>query len=137
MIAFLLLIIQTVTVTASDPTDPTVKLHRMNRESLQAFRAGSQDKFVNFREKDYSYYCTVCDSNVLENSKHCMQCNRCTYEFDHHCFWINNDIGLHNYASFLRMLSALLATLLLQISFIGYSLYFAASLENDANEGGV
>lgn len=66
-----------------------------------------------------------------------MQCNRCTYEFDHHCFWVNNDIGLHNYASFLRMLSALLATLLLQISFIAYSIYFAASIENDANEAGV
>ena len=41
VIAFLLLVIQTVLVTASDPTDPTVKLHRLNRESLQAFKAGS------------------------------------------------------------------------------------------------
>mmetsp|Transcript_23221 Transcript_23221/g.28789 ORF Transcript_23221/g.28789 Transcript_23221/m.28789 type:complete len:134 (-) Transcript_23221:12-413(-) len=111
LLAFIALSVQTAKVTASDPTDPTVKLHRMHRDSLQAFNEGSADKFVYFREKDYSYYCTVCDSNVLGNSKHCMQCNRCTYEFDHHCYWINNDIGLHNYAAFLRMLAYLIVTL--------------------------
>ena len=108
----------------------------MNRESISAFRAGTCDKYVHFREKDYEYYCTVCDSNVLGNSKHCMQCNRCTYEFDHHCFWINNDIGLHNYAGFLRMLTALLVTLLLQIGLTSYSLYFAyAKVEHKGKNG--
>ena len=75
-----------------------------------------------FRERNYEYFCTVCDSYVLGDSKHCMQCNRCTYEFDHHCYWINNDIGLHNYAAFLRMLSALIITLLIQIGFSIYAI---------------
>ena len=64
-----------------------------------------------FDTSAYHLKCSVCDSYVLDKSKHCLYCNRCVTQFDHHCIWINNDVGLLNYAGFVRMLVLLLATL--------------------------
>ena len=111
-ICFTLMVIQTALVTISDPSDPTTKLNRMHRESLKAANEGKADRVVIFNENKFEFYCEVCDTHVLRNSKHCQRCNRCTYEFDHHCLWVSNDIGLHNYASFIRMLAAVLFTIL-------------------------
>lgn len=33
--------------------------------------------------------------------KHCGQCNRCCFEFDHHCKWLNNCVGSGNYKYFI------------------------------------
>ena len=87
----------------------------MHRESLKAANEGKSDEVVIFNENKFDFYCEVCDTHVLRNSKHCQRCNRCTYEFDHHCLWVSNDIGLHNYASFMRMLTAVLFTILFQM----------------------
>ena len=48
---------------------------------------------------------------MIENSKHCQKCDRCVYEFDHHCRWISNDIGRFNYIAFMRMLIFVILTL--------------------------
>ena len=64
-----------------------------------------------FNEEKYELECQVCMSLVMNQSKHCRDCNRCVPEFDHHCYWINNDIGLINYAGFLRMIIAAALTI--------------------------
>ena len=125
---FVALVIQTVLVTNSDPSDPTTKLNRMHRESLKAAKDGKSDEVVIFNENKFDFFCEVCDTHVLRNSKHCQRCNRCTYEFDHHCLWVSNDIGLSNYHGFMRMLIYLLFTVLLQMSMLGFALILA----NDA-----
>lgn len=61
------------------------------------------------------YYCNICETHVIENSKHCAICNRCCYEFDHHCRWVSNDIGEHNYLQFMRMLLWVILTLTLNV----------------------
>lgn len=61
------------------------------------------------------YYCNICDTRVVENTKHCALCNRCCYEFDHHCLWVNNDIGELNYILFLRLLVFVICTFLVQV----------------------
>jgi len=33
-----------------------------------------------------------------------MTCNRCTEDFDHHCKYLNNCIGVRNYEYFIRLL---------------------------------
>ena len=68
------------------------------------------------------FHCDVCDTHVLKNTKHCGRCNRCTYEFDHHCVWVSNDIGLHNYIDFMRMLIAVFFTMMFQIIYCAYTL---------------
>ena len=60
-------------------------------------------------------------------------CNRCVAEFDHHCDWINNDIGLMNYAGFLRMLILLLIVQIFQLIICAC----AISLSSEGDQGGV
>lgn len=50
--------------------------------------------------------CEICDTHVLDKSKHCGACNRCVNDFDHHCRWINNCVGSKNYQDFLRLIVA-------------------------------
>ena len=131
-IAFLGMAIFGIIVTNSDPSDPTTKLDRKYRESVTAFSEGKTDQMVVFNEHKFEFYCEVCDSHVLRNTKHCQKCNRCTYEFDHHCYWVGNDIGLHNYASFMRMLISVYLMILTEIGFIIYTIYVAYDMK-DAN----
>ena len=107
LIAFSNMIIWTALVTGSDPTDPTVHLERLWRQAKENKMAEPK-----FNPNDYSFYCDACDTHVLKNTKHCQRCNRCAYEFDHHCVWVSNDIGLHNYIDFMRMLTAVMCTIL-------------------------
>ena len=49
-------------------------------------------------------YCTLCTSIKSVRSKHCARCDRCTLEFDHHCKWVNNCIGVKNYRFFIALI---------------------------------
>ena len=74
------------------------------------------------------YYCNICEVHVIEDSKHCQLCNRCSYEFDHHCRWVSNDIGRLNYIIFIRMLICVAFTLIIQVCFC----IFVVKICNDA-----
>lgn len=52
----------------------------------------------------YKYFCRLCDTHVLDRSKHCGICNRCVDEFDHHCDWLNNCVGKKNYYMFIALI---------------------------------
>ena len=79
--------------TKADPSDPTIRAQRL---------AALNDEW--FDGSPYEYMCEVCETHVLEGSKHCGTCNRCVNEFDHHCFWINNCVGIKNYKDFYRLI---------------------------------
>ena len=117
LLAYLMMIILTAVVTKSDPTNPTIALERLAR-------AAKRNGFakLDFNPGEYSFYCDVCDTHVLKNTKHCQRCNRCAYDFDHHCVWVSNDIGMHNYIDFIRMLIAVLFTVFMQLIFCSYAL---------------
>ena len=107
-IAYISMIIATIIVTKSDPTDPTVALEK-------AVKAQEKPDYRTIKaiESMAEYYCNICEVHVMEDSKHCQLCNRCSYEFDHHCRWVSNDIGRLNYILFLRMLICVAVTLIL------------------------
>jgi len=61
-------------------------------------------------------WCSYCEKQVNDRSKHCRKCNKCVQIFDHHCPWLNTCIGLHNYDYFLWLLCSVFALLSLQIA---------------------
>lgn len=65
--------------------------------------------------------CNACRSRVNKLSRHCLICDKCVVDYDHHCKWLNNCIGLANYKSFICLI---VSTLLL----VGLQLLTSASL---------
>jgi len=55
------------------------------------------------------FYCTVCKTLVPPQSLHCRTCDRCVYELDHHCFWLDCCVGLQNKRWFLLLLMTLVS----------------------------
>ena len=48
--------------------------------------------------------CQTCKMQKPARSKHCAMCNVCIEEFDHHCIWINNCVGIGNRRYFLSFI---------------------------------
>jgi ribosomal protein L40E len=48
--------------------------------------------------------CKKCNVIKPPRAHHCSMCERCTLRMDHHCPWVNNCIGLHNYRFFVLFL---------------------------------
>ncbi|KAG7810933.1 hypothetical protein KL921_002561 [Ogataea angusta] len=50
--------------------------------------------------------CRTCKTLKPARSKHCSTCDRCVQLFDHHCVWLNNDVGYYTYRYFLTFLAS-------------------------------
>ena len=49
-------------------------------------------------------YCPKCLVPKNKYLRHCVICDQCCKEFDHHCYWINNCVGKNNYSYFIAFL---------------------------------
>lgn len=65
--------------------------------------------------------CRTCQWPKPARSKHCPICKSCIERQDHHCIWINNCVGLHNYHYFVALLIAI-STLLCYGAITGWNI---------------
>ena len=73
--------------------------------------------------------CEVCNTHVLNDSKHCGACNRCVNAFDHHCRWINNCVGQKNYILFFRLIMITFFMTSVHAFTIAFNIYFQMTNE--------
>ncbi|XXG65693.1 hypothetical protein AAC387_Pa05g3324 [Persea americana] len=59
-------------------------------------------------------FCTLCNAEVRQFSKHCRCCDKCVDGFDHHCRWLNNCVGRKNYRTFISLMAASLIWLAIE-----------------------
>ncbi|VFQ62542.1 unnamed protein product [Cuscuta campestris] len=59
-------------------------------------------------------FCTLCNAEVCQLSKHCRSCDKCVDGFDHHCRWLNNCVGRKNYVSFISLMAISLVWLAIE-----------------------
>ena len=78
-----------------DPGRPKVCLDMKKIEQLMKVK---QVKIKLFK------YCPKCLIKKTKHMRHCVICDKCCEEFDHHCYWVNNCIGKKNYNYFLAFL---------------------------------
>lgn len=121
----LTVLVADVAAALSDPSDPVVKWERFCKL-----------KNERFPEEDYDLFCQWCDCHVMEKSKHCGKCKRCTMHFDHHCEWLNNCIGSKNYKYFVLLITAVMIwsmTLSFLSSFVLYIDFFSDYKGSETN----
>ena len=70
---------------------------------------------------DAEDFCPYCLVKNKFRSKHCLVCQCCVEEFDHHCFWVGNCIGKKNYTLFFVFLVCILLNTLYNI---GVNIYY-------------
>ena len=65
---------------------------------------------------DAEDFCPYCLVQNKFRSKHCLVCQCCVEEFDHHCFWVGNCVGKKNYTLFFIFLVTILINTLYNIA---------------------
>ena len=81
------------------------------------------------KNADLTKYCYRCYIERNKNVKHCIICNKCYSDFDHHCYWINQCVAKRNFKLFLFFLFETFAYLayVLFICIFGLVHYFKDS----------
>ncbi len=85
----------------------------------------SYDNALEAPDNTSKSFCVTCCVERPLRSKHCSQCKRCVYRFDHHCPVINNCVGGGNYMYFIGWMVGLFVLVpLYQLQFI-YALRYS------------
>jgi hypothetical protein len=85
-------------------------------------------------------FCPYCLVKKKYKTVHCLICQKCVDEFDHHCFWVGNCIGKNNYILFFIFLIFVILNTLFNIGITTYFLIseilaWGGKKENDAFPG--
>ena len=75
-------------------------------------------------------FCPYCLVKKTFKSLHCLICQKCVDDFDHHCFWVGNCIGKNNYTLFFIFLIYILLNTLFNLIVTIYYLATEMIAEN-------
>ena len=76
-------------------------------------------------------FCPYCLVRKTYRSLHCLICQKCVDDFDHHCFWVGNCIGKNNYTLFFIFLVYILINTLFNVGINIYFLIKELTLKDD------
>ena len=83
------------------------------------------------QNEEIENFCPYCLVKKTYRSLHCLICQKCVDEFDHHCFWVGNCIGKNNYTLFFIFLVYILLNTFFNISL---NIYFLAKELKDGTD---
>jgi len=84
--------------------------------------------------RDVEQFCPYCLVPKKFTSVHCLICNICVDDFDHHCFWVGNCIGKNNYTFFFIFLIFILVNTLFNVFTTTFFLGIEFGTEKNENE---
>lgn len=91
------------------------------------FMISIKDPGAGNESPESEFECTICQHSVLATTKHCAKCNKCTPGFDHHCKFLNTDIGDKNKALFISLTASYWLFTLLSIALFTYFADFGSA----------
>ena len=74
--------------------------------------------------EDISCFCPYCLVKKNYRTTHCLVCQKCVDEFDHHCFWVGNCIGKNNYDLFFNFLILVIFNTLFNFGITSYYIVY-------------
>ena len=74
--------------------------------------------------------CIKCGIIKNKKTKHCIICNRCVANWDHHCYWLNTCINDKNFCKFKLFIYFCFLSLLSNLFFYIYSIYLILSAKD-------
>ena len=81
-----------------------------------------QSSLINLFES-HKNICIKCRTQKDDKTVHCIVCNGCVKDFDHHCSWLNICISKQNLAWFQAFLYLFLVYIIINLIFFSYSKY--------------
>ena len=90
-------------------------------------------KILNVKDKLSKLYeqneniCVKCGITKKPSTKHCLICDRCVDDWDHHCYWLNSCINKKIYCKFKLFLYISFVFLLSNLVYYVYSVYLILS----------
>jgi palmitoyltransferase len=71
--------------------------------------------------------CVKCRISINDKIQHCLICDRCVENWDHHCYWLNTCINDKNYTKFLAFVIFIILFLIFNLLFYVTCLYLLFS----------
>ena len=87
----------------------------------------SDDNILSSLYEKNENICVKCRIIINEKTQHCLICDRCVENWDHHCFWLNTCINDKNYTKFKFFISLAISFLFINLIFYITSVYLLFS----------